>query len=191
MLEVIRRGNMKAFNVRAYQFAVAVIVAACTMACGQTNKVSIAGFMISDPIPQGYEVLKADNGVVDGKAVSKTFVVVKDGSPSTVVLSIDVASRVTRDERLEGAKGYVEGTTESLLKAGFKPLNIKQPYLDNADFDQAQVLDLVYAKADGTKLFVQLRFFFTHIGYNILVLGNDQASFTNLTQWASSIEAPK
>ena len=175
---------------RTYPVAIAIMMAVCGMACGQTNRVNISGLVTSNPIPQGYEVLKADNGIVNGKAISQTLVLTKKSARATAIISLDMTNRETRDERITGAKGYLTGTTESLVKAGFKLLDPLQFDFETADFDKPQVLELVYAKQDGEKLFVQVRIFFTKIGYAIWVFADDRDEFTALSEWASSIEVP-
>lgn len=178
---------MKALKVRTYQIVIALVLAVCGIACGQTNRVTISGLVSSDPIPQGYEVLKTDNGVMNGKAISQTLVLTKKEAHATAIISLDVTSRTTPEARLNGAKGYVAGTTESLVKAGFKVLDSRQPDLENADLDKPQVFEFVYAKPGGKKLFVQIRIFFTNIGYAIWVFGDDKEEFTALAEWVSSI----
>jgi hypothetical protein len=138
--------------------------------------------------PDGYMVLKQPM-VSDGKHLGQTVMVVKEDSPARVVISVETSfDRSTKPARVAATKGYVNGTAGTLKKMGMERVDTQLPDLEQADFTTPLQIDMTFAQADGTKLYIRQLIFFTKHGYNIQIGAANPQDVESLANWAERIK---
>lgn len=140
-----------------------------------------------DPLPPGYAAELKE--VRDGdKLLGHRLFVTKEGAVSKVVIGIEDREIASRAARVAATKGYVNGTAQAMGSAGAKLLRKSIPDLDQADFKERFVVDLVYEKPGGGELLIQLQIFFGKAGYHIQIVGDNPDDFDALVKWARSVK---
>ena len=154
---------------------------------GPPRRMTIENLITAAPLPSDYSVSR-ENFLHGDKVVGHKLLVTKDGSVSKVIVQIENRRLATRDEKAAAAKDYVLGVMQSLHQAGLKAVEKNLPRIEKSEFKTRQVADFIYERRDdGSRLFVQMQFFFTDRGYTVLVVSDNEQDHTLLTRWARSV----
>jgi hypothetical protein len=77
---------------------------------------------------------------------------------------------------------------QSFHEAGLKAVEKKLPELAKNDFKKRTFAEFTYNRPrDGSRLLVQMQFFFTDRGYTVLVISDNEQDHALLTHWARSV----
>jgi hypothetical protein len=156
----------------------------------QPRRLTIENLVTAEPAPVGYDY--GLNELKDGdKLLGHQLVFSKEGTASKVLVSVEERNLPDKDHKLTAIKGYVNGTAQSLAGAGLKLVKKELPDVEKVDVDKRTIFGLTYQTADGGDLFVQLQILFTDVGYNIMVVGDNEDDFKTLAKWAETIEPLK
>ncbi|HVX09605.1 MAG TPA: hypothetical protein VHC22_00250 [Pirellulales bacterium] len=156
----------------------------------QARRVTIENLVTAEPAPTGYDF--GLNELKDGdELLGHQLVISKEGVVSKVVVSIEERKLPDKAHKLTALKGYVNGTAQSLAGAGLKLVKKDLPDMEKVDINKRTKFGLAYQTADGDDLFVQLQILFTDVGYNIMVVGDNEDDFEKLSKWAETIEPLK
>ena len=138
--------------------------------------------------PEGY-IVKKEPMVVDGKLIGQAVIVVKDGSPGRVVITVETSfDRSSKPARIAATKGYVNGMFGTLKKLGMELVDSKLPDLECADFTTPLQTDMTFSQPDGAKLYTRQLVFFSKHGYNVQIGSSDPQDVETLTKWAEHIK---
>lgn len=65
------------------------------------------------------------------------------------------------------------------------------PDIEKVSFDKRTECSFVFQNADGGDIYVQTQILFTDVGYNIVVIGDNEDDYKTLSKWSESIEPVK
>lgn len=154
------------------------------------QRVTIEELVTSAPLPEGYGV--THNEIKDGETLlGHQLVFTKEGVVSKVVATVEERNLPDKDYKMAALKGYVNGTTKSLVGAGLKEVKKDIPDIKRININKRTKCSFVYQNAEGGDIYVQIQVFFTNVGYNILVVGDNEHDYKLLAKWAETIQPLK
>ncbi len=156
----------------------------------EPKRITIEDLVTSAPLPPDYAISRKD--IKDGdKMLGHKLFLTNGEAVSKAIVTVETRKISKREEKAAATKAYVNVLAKTVQEAGFKLVDKKIPEIDKNDFSKPLNVDLIYEKPDdGSKLYVQIRVFFTDQGYHVAVISDSKGEHDILTKWASS-EKPK
>jgi hypothetical protein len=155
-----------------------------------TEPVTIEKLVTAQPVPEGYTTSR--NELKDGeKLLGRRLVFSKEGAVSKVMVSVENRKLPDKDHKVTALKGYINGTAKSLAAAGLELVKKDIPDIAKVNVDKRTKCSLAYKNAEGGDFFVQMQILFTDVGYNIMVVADNEEDYKALAKWAETIEPIK
>jgi hypothetical protein len=158
---------------------------------GQKAKpVTIENLVTAQPVPEGYAVTRAE--LKNGETLlGHQLLITKEGVVSKVMVTVEERKLPDKAHKITALKGYINGTAKSFAEAGLQLIKKGIPDIEKVDVNQRTQCTLTYKTAEGSNIFIQMQILFTDIGYNIVVIADNEDDFKALTKWAETIEPAK
>jgi hypothetical protein len=158
---------------------------------GQTAKpVTIENLVTAQPVPEGYAA--SLNELKDGETLlGHRLVFTKEGAVSKVMVSVEERKLPDKGHKVTALKGYINGTAKSLAAAGLKLVKKDIPDIEKVDVNKRTKCSLTYKTGEGGDIFVQLQILFTDVGYNIMVIADNEDDYTALAKRPETIQPMK
>ena len=173
------------------------VLTTCLIACSTVlfpgpdqERVTIAGLVTAEPVPEGYDV--TSNDIKNGDEVlGHQLLITKDGAVSKVSVTVETRDLTDRPHKIAALKGYINGTNKTLSDAGLKLVKKHIPDMEKVNVDKRTRCNFIYQRPDGSEIYVHIQVCFTNHGHNVLVIADNQDDFKSLGKWAESIEPVK
>jgi hypothetical protein len=172
-------------------FAIVAIFLFVGRAEGQQEKpVTIENLVTAQPVPEGYAV--SLNELKNGETLlGHRLVFTKEGAVSKVMVSVEERKLPDKDYKITALKGYINGAAKSFAAAGLKLVKKDIPDIEKVNVDRRTKCSLTYKTAEGGDIVVQMQILFTDVGYNIMVIADNEGDYKALTKWAETIQPVK
>jgi hypothetical protein len=156
----------------------------------KAKPVTIENLVTAQPVPEGYS--PSLNELKDGETLlGHRLVFSKEGAVSKVMVSVEKRKLPDKDHKVTALKGYINGTAKSLAAAGLKLVKKDIPDIEKVNVNKRTRCSLTYKTAEGGDIFVQMQILFTDVGYNIMVVADNEDDYKALTKWAETIQPMK
>lgn len=156
----------------------------------KAKSVTIENLVTAQPLPEGYAVTL--NELKNGETLlGHQLVFTKEGVVSKVMVTVEERKLPNKDHKITTLKAYVNGTAKSFAAAGLKLVKKDLPDIEKVNVNKRTKCSLIYKTAEGGDIFTQMQILFTDVGYNIVVIADNEGDFKALTKWAETIEPVK
>jgi len=156
----------------------------------KTKPVTIENLVTAQPVLEGFAVRL--NELKDGETLlGHQLVFTKEGAVSKVMVSIEERTLPDKDHKITALKGYINGTAKSFAAAGLKLVKKDIPDIEKVNVNRRTKCSLTYKTAEGSDIFIQMQILFTDVGYNIMVVADNEGDYKALTKWAETIQPVK
>jgi hypothetical protein len=171
--------------------AIVALLLFVSRAEGQKAKpVTIENLVTAQPVPEGYAV--GLNELKDGeKLLGHQLAFAKEGAVSKVMVSVEERKLPDKAHKVTALKGYINGTAKSFAAAGLKLVKKDIPDIEKVNVNKRTKCSLTYKTAEGGDIFIQMQILFTDVGYNIMVVADNEGDYKALTKWAETIQPVK
>jgi hypothetical protein len=85
-------------------------------------------------------------------------------------------------------KGYINGTAKGFAAAGLELVKKDIPDIKKVNVDKRTKCSLTYKTAEGGDIFIQMQILFTDVGYNIMVVADNEGDYKALSKWAETMQ---
>ena len=172
-------------------FAIVALFLFVGRAEGQKAKpVTIENLVTAQPVPEGYAA--SLNELKDGETLlGHQLVFSKEGAVSKVMVTVEERKLPDKAHKITALKGYINGTAKSFAAAGLKLVKKDLPDIEKVNVNERTKCSLTYKTAEGGDIFLQIQILFTDVGYNIMVVADNEGDYNVLTKWAETIEPVK
>lgn len=143
--------------------------------------------LVSAKLPQGYRAIMQPIKSGD-KNIGFLILVAKPNEPGKVDILIESRAISSAPARRAAAKAYVNTAAAVILKQGYRVVKKSFPDFAKETFEKPVAVDLVFANAQGMKLWTHQDIFFTKDeGVVAKVSATDADKLAALTKWAKTI----
>jgi hypothetical protein len=156
----------------------------------KAKPVTIENLVTAQPVPEGYSV--SLNELKNGETLlGHQLVFSKEGAVSKVMVTVEERKLPDKAYKITALKGYINGTAKSFAGAGLKLVKKDLPDMEKVDVNKRTRCSLTYKTAEGGDIFIQMQILFTDVGYNVMVVADNDGDYQALTKWAETIEPVK
>jgi hypothetical protein len=153
----------------------------------KAKPVTIENLVTAQPLPEGYAV--SLNELKDGeKSLGHQLVFSTEGAVSKVMVTVEDRKLPDKAHKITALKGYINGTAKSLAAAGLKLVKKDIPDIEKVNVNKRTKCSLTYKTAEGGDIFIQMQILFTDVGYNIMVVADNEGDYKALSKWAETMQ---
>ena len=168
----------------------ALSVSSAALKARRRSTVTIENLVTAQPVPEGYAV--SLNELKNGETLlGHQLVFSKEGAVSKVMVSVEERKLPDKAHKITALKGYINGSAKSFAAAGLKLAKKDIPDMEKVNVDNRTKCSLTYKTAEGGDIFIQMQILFTEVGYNIMVVADNEGDYKALTKWAETIQPVK